>query len=57
VGALERIEEERAAELRRTEREGYEARLRTLDPAELASAVARGRQLPLEVVIEEALSR
>lgn len=54
--ALERIEEERAAEIGRSERERYEARLRTLDPAELARAVADGRELPLEVVIEEALS-
>jgi hypothetical protein len=44
-----------AAETRRSERVRYEARLRTLDPAELARAVARGRQLPLEVVMEEAL--
>jgi tetratricopeptide (TPR) repeat protein len=54
--ALERIERERAAEIGRRERERYEARLRTLDPGELARAVADGRQLPLEVVIEEALS-
>jgi predicted ATPase/DNA-binding SARP family transcriptional activator len=55
-GALESIERESAAEIGRRERERYEARLRTLDPAELARAVADGRQLPLEVVIEEALS-
>jgi predicted ATPase/DNA-binding SARP family transcriptional activator len=55
-GALERIERESAAEIGRRERERYEARLRTLDPAELARAVGRGRRLTREVVMEEALS-
>jgi hypothetical protein len=45
--ALKRIEEERAAEVGRGERERNETRLRTLVPAEPAGAVADGRQLPL----------